>query len=48
MHLNGGQLYSQTHFGFDCIFHNVICYVRSISTNEVTYVVVAFECGNKY
>jgi hypothetical protein len=31
-------------FGF--IFHNVICYIRSMSTNEATYVMVAFECGN--
>jgi hypothetical protein len=33
---------------FGCIFHNVICYVKSISTNETTYVMVAFECGSGY
>jgi len=31
-----------------CILHNVICYFKSISTNETTYVMVAFECGNGY
>jgi hypothetical protein len=37
-----------THFGFYCIFYNVICYVMSISTNKATYVMVAFECGSNY
>jgi hypothetical protein len=29
-------------------FINVICYVRSISTNEAMYVMVAFEYGSNY
>jgi len=27
---------------------NVTCYVKSISTNETMYVMVAFECGSNY
>jgi hypothetical protein len=33
---------------FGCILHNVICYIRSISTNEATYGMIAFECGSDY
>jgi hypothetical protein len=33
---------------FGSILHNVISYIMSISTNEVMYVMVAFECGNDY
>ncbi len=33
---------------FGCIFHNVISYVKFISTNESMYVMVAFECGIDY
>jgi hypothetical protein len=33
---------------FSCIFHYVICYINSISTNEETYGMVAFECGSDY